>query len=125
MTNVDAPLRLWVAVLVSGLISGCAAAIACRPGDSTVDCCIKKYPLSPLENCSATPSDAIRVLRDISLFIKSEEFESTKELPEWKQACINNYVRCIDEHWEGPCYDCMRLCEGQQEWPESLCHQRP
>jgi hypothetical protein len=125
MTNPNSHQRLWVAVLVSGLISGCAAAIACRPGDSTVDCCIKKYPLSPLENCTATPADVIRVLRDVSLIIKTaEEAENSTDFPEWKQACINNYVRCVDERWEGPCYDCIRLCEGQQRWSSDLCRPR-
>jgi hypothetical protein len=121
MKNQDFSPRLWVAVLVAGLVSGCAAAIACRPGDSTVDCCIKKYPLSPLENCTASRSDVLRVLRDMSLRIDDEEFENNKDLPEWKQICIKNFVRCQDEGWKGPCYDCIRYCEGQHEWPEAKC----
>jgi hypothetical protein len=115
-------LRTWVAVLVAGLVSGCAAVIACRPGDSTVDCCIKKYPLSPLENCNASPPDVIRVLRDISSIIHmAEELEDTKDLPKWKQECISNYVSCVDDSWGGPCYDCLRRCEGQQKWPADMC----
>ena len=121
MTNRNNAPHLWVAVLIGGLASGCAAAIACRPGDSTVDCCIKKYPLSPLENCTASRSDVLRVMREMTLRIEDEEFENNKDLPEWKQVCIKNFVRCQDEGWRGPCYDCIRRCEGQHEWPEAMC----
>jgi hypothetical protein len=114
-------LRLWMAVLVGGFVSGCAAAMVCRPGDSTVDCCVKKYPLSALDSCTATPSDMLRVLRQISLRLDDEEFDNNKDLPEWKQICIQKYVRCMDEGWGTPCYDCIRSCEGQHEWPEDRC----
>jgi hypothetical protein len=85
MKNLKCIPRLWVAVLVGGLVSGCAAAIACRPGESTVDCCIKKYPLTAMESCTAGRSDVLRVLRDISLRIDDEEFENNEDLPKWKQ----------------------------------------
>ena len=113
--------RLWVAVLVGGLVSGCAAAIACRPGESTVDCCIKKYPLTALESCTASRSDVSRVLRDVALKIDDEDFENNEDLPEWKQECIKNFVYCVDDHWGGPCYDCLRRCEGQHKWPGEMC----
>jgi hypothetical protein len=121
MKNQDFSPRLWVAVLVAGLVSGCAAAIACRPGDSTVDCCIKKYPLSPMENCTASRSDVLRVMREMTLRIEDEEFENNKDLPEWKQECIKNFVRCEDEGWNAPCYACIRRCEGQHAWPRDMC----
>jgi hypothetical protein len=121
MENQNHPLRLWVAILVGALVSGCAAAIACRPGDSTVDCCVKNHPLSALESCTANPSDVLRVLREISLRIEDEDFENNKDLPEWKQECIKNYVHCMDERWGGPCYDCIRRCEGQHKWPLDMC----
>ncbi|WNG54598.1 hypothetical protein F0U59_07245 [Archangium gephyra] len=90
--------RLWGVVLAGGLLSGCAAAIACRPGETTVDCCIKKHPLTALESCAAGRSDVLRVLRDISLKIDDEEFENNEDLPEWKQECIKNYVHCVDDN---------------------------
>lgn len=86
-----------------------------------MDCCIKKYPLSPLESCTATRSEVLRVLREISLRIEDEEFENNEDLPEWKQICIKNFVRCADEGWKGSCYDCIRRCEGQHKWPEAMC----
>ena len=88
-----------------------------------MDCCIKKHPLTALDNCTASHSDVLRVLRDISisLRIEDEEFENNKDLPEWKQRCIKNFVRCEDEGWDAPCYACIRLCEGQQKWPEDMC----
>jgi hypothetical protein len=112
---------LWGVVLICGLVSGCAAAIACRPGESTVDCCIKKYPLTALESCTASRSDVLRVLRDISLKIDDEEFENNEDLPTWKQECIKNFVHCVDDSWGGPCYDCIRRCEGQHKWPAEMC----
>ncbi|MFY0573374.1 hypothetical protein ACN28S_02510 [Cystobacter fuscus] len=121
MENLNCISRIWIAVLVGGLVSGCAAAIVCRPGESTVDCCIKKHPLTAIENCIASRSDILRVLRDISLKIDDEEFENNKDLPEWKQICIKKFVLCADEGWDGPCYDCLRYCEGQHEWPTDRC----
>jgi hypothetical protein len=138
MENLNCIPRLWVVVLIGGLVSGCAAAIACRPGDSTVDCCIKKYPLSPLENCTASRSDVLRVLREIAEvsdvvaninedfnpddYVDSDEFANNKDLPEWKQRCIKFYVACTERRWTGNCYDCIRYCEGQRKWPKDRCH---
>ncbi|OJT26209.1 hypothetical protein BO221_06915 [Archangium sp. Cb G35] len=82
---------------------------------------MKKYPLTAIESCTASRSDVLRVLRDISLRIDDEEFENNEDLPEWKQKCIKNFVLCQDEGWMGSCYDCMRYCEGQHKWPEDRC----
>jgi hypothetical protein len=86
-----------------------------------VDCCVKNHPLTAMESCTASRPDVPRVLRDISLRIDDEEFENNKDLPEWKQVCIQNFVRCEDEGWSGPCYDCLRNCEGQHKWPRDWC----
>lgn len=32
--------------------------------------------------------------------------------------CIKN------EGWMGSCYDCLRYCEGQQDWPFNKCRKR-
>jgi hypothetical protein len=51
----------------------------------------------------------------------ADEFAHNAHLPEWKQRCIRSYVDCQNEEWTGSCYDCLRYCEGQQEWPFNQC----
>ena len=62
-----------------------------------MDCCIKKYPLTAIESCTASRSDVIRILRDISLKIDDEEFENNKDLGlryvEWAAARTREAVR--------------------------------
>jgi hypothetical protein len=43
------------------------------------------------------------------------------DLPEWKRECIRFYGDCKDAKFTGPCYECLRRCEGQQEWPLDMC----
>lgn len=38
-----------------------AATMDCRPGDSTLTCCIKKHPNDPVGACGATPSEVEQV----------------------------------------------------------------
>lgn len=53
---------------------------------------------------------------------KEDDFANNSHLPAWKQRCIKNHYACKQEpDWTGPCYDCLRRCEGQQEWPLSMC----
>ncbi|SEK74851.1 hypothetical protein SAMN05444354_102237 [Stigmatella aurantiaca] len=53
---------------------------------------------------------------------QEDDFANNAHLPEWKQECIRNYVACQNEtDWQGPCYDCLRRCEGQQDWPFGMC----
>lgn len=114
-----------VALLWAVLASGCAAAsLSCRPGEPTADCCIKNYPLSPVESCAASEEHALLILNGIRMAIDEGDFANNAELPEWKQQCIKSWVRCKQEGWMGPCYACLRRCEGQREWPEELCHPR-
>jgi hypothetical protein len=119
------------------LAAGCAtASLACQPGEPSTDCCIKKFPLSPMESCAASPSDVDRMLRLIAASLAVNEAAQTvngvieddlvndKDMPRWKQRCIDLYVACIDKKWLGSCYDCIRLCEGQQQWPQDKCRPR-
>ncbi|HZI09443.1 MAG TPA: hypothetical protein VE153_03570 [Myxococcus sp.] len=55
---------LALALLCGALASGCAtaAAASCRPGDSTMTCCIKKHPLSPAESCAASQKEILAAL---------------------------------------------------------------
>lgn len=131
---------LAVAALCGALASGCAAASAasCRPGDPTVACCIKKYPLSPAESCAASPAEILENLMAMEAAFQATrhpgdedededdaaEFANNSHLPPWKQECIKGYVRCRRQKWTGNCYECIRLCEGQQQWPTDKCHPR-
>ncbi len=127
---------LWaVVVLCSALTTGCAAqALSCQPGEPSMDCCIKKFPLSPVESCGASPSDANSVLFAMAAAIAAAEqdhapedtddFANNKDLPEWKQRCIKSYYACVNQRWKGDCYACIRRCEGQQDWPVRMCRPR-
>ncbi len=53
-----------------------------------------------------------------------DDFANNADLPEWKQKCIRFYVDCKNQNWKGNGYDCIRRCEGQQDWPFALCEPR-
>jgi len=124
---------LW-AVLTSGCTAGSLALTDCRPGEPSTNCCIKKFPLSPVESCGATLSEVDLVLKTMSVAIAMEtaapkvdedaeedDFANNKDLPEWKQECIRGYSNCRTYGWTGNCYDCLRFCEGQRAWPIATC----
>jgi hypothetical protein len=138
-----------IALLCAPMSSGCASrtsatasqstllaqslAVDCRPGDSSVACCIKKYPATASASCGATADEVAGVLNGMRVLNEAatstedagtDDFANNAELPEWKQRCIRNYVSCKDEGWMGPCIDCLRYCEGQQEWPLDKCYER-
>lgn len=98
---------LWGVALSWGLFaSGCAA----NRAHST---------------CSgATQSEVDQVLRAACADADDDDYSNNDSLPEWKQDCIRKYNRCQDRRWMGNCHDCMRLCEGQHEWPEEMCKPR-
>jgi len=143
------PIPLGLTVLGALLASGCATsapvraeqptylaqslAVDCKPGESSVVCCIKKFPTTATESCGATASEVADVLngaRALHHAAKAEEkedtddFDNNADLPEWKQQCIRNYVDCKNEGWTGNCHDCIRYCEGQREWPRGKCRER-
>jgi hypothetical protein len=111
----------------------------CRPGDSSMVCCIKKFPLTAVESCGATAADVAEVLNgarvlneaaqtteDESANKAEDEVEEDEEahnahLPEWKQQCIKGYKDCKEFGWTGSCHDCLRYCEGQHAWPTATC----
>jgi hypothetical protein len=115
-----------------GLFAAGSAAALCQPGETSVACCIRKFPLSPVESCAATEAEALKVLSVLKTAyeaVKAAEdeedgFANNLDLPEWKQRCIRNYVDCKNEGWMGSCYQCLRYCEGQQEWPFNQCRKR-
>jgi hypothetical protein len=99
-------------------------------------CCIKKFPLTPMESCGATVVEAAEVLNGARVLNEAaqnagdeaakqeDEFANNADLPEWKQRCIRNYVSCQQEGWTGNCHACLRYCEGQQDWPRDKCRER-
>ena len=101
-----------------------AATMDCRPTDSTMVCCIKKHPQDAVGACGATQSEVDQVLRAVRAGSDADDDDYTNNdsLPEWKQDCVRKYNRCQDRKWTGNCHDCLRLCEGQHEWPSKKCH---
>jgi hypothetical protein len=132
MKSTSHALAVGLAILLGGVAAGCAA-VLCQPGEPTVNCCIKKFPLSPVESCAATEAEALKVLNGLRMAYEAaknagdveDDFANNADLPEWKQECISNYVACKSEpDWTGPCYACLRRCEGQQRWPFAMCSPR-
>ncbi|WP_244981505.1 hypothetical protein [Corallococcus exercitus] len=121
--------RVWIAVLAGGAFTGgCAAAplATCTPADSTMSCCIKAHPLSPVDSCGASEAEAVAALTVLKTAYEAsrlteDDFANNAQLPEWQQACIRSYVDCKNQGWKGRCYDCLRYCEGQHEWPFKAC----
>jgi hypothetical protein len=101
-------------------------------------CCIKKFPRTPMESCGATAVEVAEVLNGAKVLNEAaqqdaqgttneqdvDEFAHNAQLPEWKQRCIRGYNQCQDDGWTGSCYDCLRRCEGQHEWPTTMCGPR-
>lgn len=110
----------------------------CRPGDPSMVCCIKKFPLTPVESCGAAAVEVAEVLNGAKVLNEAtkpaeqettngqenDEFAHNANLPEWKQRCIRAYSQCQDDGWTGSCHDCLRRCEGQHEWPTAMCGPR-
>jgi hypothetical protein len=110
----------------------------CRPWDSSMVCCIKKFPLTALSSCGATAAEIAEVLNGVKVLNEATqpaEDEATEadgakdaateeDDPDygWKQHCRDTYVACKDQKgWVGDCYACFRYCEGQRQWPFHLC----
>jgi len=87
-----------------------------------------------VESCAATEAEAealivlnsLRMAYEAAQNTKDEEDDSANnaDLPKWKQRCIRSYVDCKNEGWTGSCYQCLRYCEGQQDWPFNQCRKR-
>jgi hypothetical protein len=72
----------------------------------------KSHPFDP-GFCGATPQEAAAIFTTAAALT----YAATAEVEPWKQVCIDAYVQCIQQKWTGRCYDCLRYCEGQREWP--------
>jgi hypothetical protein len=103
----------------------------CLPGDSSMVCCIKKFPLDPVGACGATASEAEQVLSAVRTVEQSAQQATAAAAEEddpdegWKQHCIDNFVHCRSQkrpRWVGDCYACFRNCEGQRQWPFDTCY---
>lgn len=53
--------------------------------------------------------------------VDTDDFANNAQLPEWKQRCIKGFVECQNKGWTGNCYECLRRCEGQRDWPIGMC----
>ncbi|MFP2904108.1 hypothetical protein ACLESD_03350 [Pyxidicoccus sp. 3LFB2] len=87
-------------------------------------CCLLRNPGNP-EACGLSASEAAifmggaRAATDSATAAWDDSHNA--DLPDWKRQCIRSYGDCKDFGWSGSCYDCLRLCEGQQDWPLHLC----
>lgn len=89
----------------------------------TVSCCIQRNPGVP-DACGLTAAEAAAHMAGVKMAVEAaaeEEDAHNAGLPDWKRRCISTYAECKDDGWKGSCYDCMRYCEGQQEWPTDKC----
>jgi hypothetical protein len=145
MKGANQVLSLTVAILGGALGSGCSSgahatatrstggsttpvylaqsAAACTQMDSTMTCCIKKYPTNAAEACGAAAweiAEVLAVLKGVD--VPEREEDDGEEREDWREYCRDEYVRCIDLKWEGNCSDCLRRCEGQRgRWPKNMC----
>ena len=88
-----------------------------------MSCCIQNHPLTPVQSCGADPLEAAEILEALGQFAAAARvLEAAGRLPKWKKECIDKYVMCQLEGWVGNCYDCIRRCEGQHQWPDDMCY---
>lgn len=69
----------YCAVLLAALVVGCAAAAPCLPGEPSVNCCIKKFPLTPEESCGVLAADALRLLEAMEAAGEIAAYEASAE----------------------------------------------
>ncbi|QQR45075.1 hypothetical protein JKA73_02725 [Myxococcus xanthus] len=88
-------------------------------------CCIQRF--GP-DGCGLSAAEAAVLMTGAQAAAEGDipdaEAAQNSSLPDWKRRCIQNYVNCKEYDWMGSCYDCMRYCEGQQEWPDDKCRPR-
>ena len=137
MRSMHTTLVLSLAILWGAFAAGCAASL-CQPGEPTVNCCVKKFPLTPEQSCGIPAAEAAALLKAMEMANEaaeeeaaSEKDEATKEVTQddpdegWREHCRDSYVQCRDQkkpRWVGDCYACFRSCEGQRQWPFDLCY---
>ncbi|NTX17431.1 hypothetical protein HUA76_42340 [Myxococcus sp. CA056] len=122
MTNVQS---IGFTAFVAALSLQCAT-----PGGRCMDsetCCLQSHPGNPAA-CGFTDAEAAIILAAAATATSVLATSSEGDDPDegWRQHCIDNYVRCKSQkkpRWVGPCYDCLRNCEGQHQWPYELCSQ--
>lgn len=110
--------RAYAALVLAGTLS-CSESSVCSPTDSTLSCCVKNNPFNP-ERCGATPEEAAVIFTAAAALAYAATVEDSAQ----NQRCIDTYVKCIEQRWTGNCYDCMRYCQGQHQWPLQLCAPR-
>lgn len=110
----------------------------------TVSCCVERNPFTAVESCGVDLTRVASILKTLAEAYATLETstgteagpaaEDTaptqtgtqaeaagKRTPKWKKNCIQKYVDCQEKRLLGPCYDCLRRCEGQREWPKQMC----
>jgi hypothetical protein len=111
MRSTHNALVLSVAVLWGVFAPGCAASL-CQTGEPSVNCCVKKFPLTPEQSCGVPAAEATALLKAMDRRGLAGALRET-------------YVQCRGQkkpRWVGDCHACFRYCEGQRQWPFDLCH---
>ena len=122
-----------LALALAALVLGCSSSAHSRASRrdyyaqttcaDSVSCCVQRNPGNP-EACGLSASEAASLMAGAKAAPESaQEWDDSHNasLPEWKQRCIRAYGDCQDFGWSGSCYDCLRYCEGQRQWPEDKC----
>jgi hypothetical protein len=110
-----------------GLSMNCATAAATCMDSLT--CCIEAHLGAP-EACGLATAEAATLMAAgvaaTGTHSSTEEWDDSHNahLPEWKRRCIRNHGNCQEGLFVGPCYDCLRRCEGQQDWPLNIVPSR-
>lgn len=111
-------------VLVAVLALRCATA-----GPNCLDsetCCLQAHPGNPAA-CGLTSAEAASILAAgaaTTATLATSDAEDDDSDEGWRQHCVETYVLCKSQkpRWVGRCYDCLRFCEGQRQWPFGKCH---
>ncbi len=84
MTAIRKLLGVFLLATLAGFTPGCATALPCLPGEPSVNCCLKKFPLTPEESCGVPAAKALTLLQAMEMAAESarEEAEEAEEAEE-------------------------------------------
>ncbi|GHG77146.1 hypothetical protein [Comamonas sp. JC664] len=95
----------------------------------TITCCLQRHPTMP-DACGLSASEAaahMATMEAATRYARDKAKAREEDDDGWKEHCMETYVSCRDDkspRWQGDCYACFRLCEGQRQWPFHECRKR-
>jgi hypothetical protein len=123
--------RSLLALALAALVLGCSSS-AHSPASrrdsyvqatcmDSVSCCVQRNPGAP-EACGLSAAEAASLMAGAKAAgsaaaatdSAAQEWDDSHNaaLPDWKRECIRFYGDCWEARFSGPCYDCLRRCEG-------------